>query len=120
MRKQITLWLVLLPLILAACGGAETPPPTEMAEASPTPVMEATTETEPTATTAETEPTETTTEQETTVSEQTADLSPANPDAECTPVEIPENENIADITEDDWARGPADAPITLIEYGDYQ
>ncbi len=32
-------------------------------------------------------------------------------------VEIP---NVPPVTEDDWVIGPADAPITFIEYADFQ
>jgi hypothetical protein len=36
------------------------------------------------------------------------------------PLEFPVNENIPPVTADDWVEGPANAPITFIEYADFQ
>jgi len=36
------------------------------------------------------------------------------------PLEFPTNPNIPPVTEDDHSHGPADAPITFIEYADFQ
>jgi hypothetical protein len=30
------------------------------------------------------------------------------------------NETISPVTDADWVKGPADATVTIIEYGDYQ
>ena len=43
-----------------------------------------------------------------------------NPDPQCTPVPISADPNIKPVAADDWSKGPADAEITLIEYGDFQ
>ena len=44
-----------------------------------------------------------------------------NPSPTCTlAVFLPEDPNIPPVGSDDWIKGPAEAPITLIEYGDFQ
>lgn len=44
----------------------------------------------------------------------------ANPKPECVADPIPEDPNIPPVTAGDWSKGPADARIALIEYGDFQ
>ncbi len=82
----------------------------------------------------QTDPTATPTEEEAVtdeaVEETTADEDGAEAEAEietattavaCNAVDIPRNPNIVPLSDADWAKGgPADAPVTLIEYGDFQ
>ncbi len=148
MSKQIFSrvgWLVgllLFSVAVAACGGAatESEPPTTPAEANAPAQVE---ENKVQADVAEQEPEESPVAEEaaadeaeieeeaaeeTTAAEPAAESNESLLDpaasvasvAECVTVEIPDNPLIATVTEDDWVKGPADAPITLIEYGDFQ
>jgi hypothetical protein len=113
--------LLLLSLALAACSGQPTAAPAETAAETPTQAAEV-------SQAAEKPPT---TEAQETPTEVAADppVSPVTP-AEtvvaaakpvvCEPVEIPVNSKIAAINDKDWVKGPAAAPVTLIEYGDFQ
>jgi hypothetical protein len=38
----------------------------------------------------------------------------------CQAVEIPNNDLLAPVSDQDWSKGPATAPVTLIEFGDFQ
>jgi cytoskeletal protein RodZ len=124
MRKQQlslrfgAMWLVgllFVSLFLAACGGGSEE------EAAPTAA-----ETEEVAaavteeTAAQEEPvTEATEESAVSQAPATTEVTPSGP-AECEAIEIPDYEPVAAVTENDWSQGPADAPLTLIEYGDFQ
>jgi outer membrane biosynthesis protein TonB len=136
--------LLIFGLILTACGGAATPtaeapaPTEEVAEVVPpaedTPVTEE--EPEPTDTpeeeAVEEAPTEVTAEPESAASDQggTAACVPADPNTDPLTGAIlfldeyidtgESNSSISPVTEADWAKGDADAPITIIEYGDFQ
>jgi len=107
--------------LLAACGAAMPAPqaPTSSdsgsAAVSPTAVAQAAATTEPTATPAAAAGPTPTAAPPATVAFPTA-----NPKPECVADPIPEDPNIPPVIASDWSKGPADAPIALIEYGDFQ
>jgi outer membrane biosynthesis protein TonB len=113
--------LLLLSLTLAACGGAPTvEAPAEVAESQPEPtqpVEAPAEENEPATEESQVEPPATPTEVD---DDEEAPAPVAASVAECQSIDIPDNALIAAVTDTDWANGPADAPVTLIEYGDYQ
>lgn len=138
--KLAAVWLMsllLLGLSLTACGGESTPaapdPQPATTEAQTAGESETdTTVTEEAATEATAqvteEPFEAATEEvaETTEEEPGADEDLVaqepllNNEAVCQAVKIPDNPLIAEVSAEDWVKGPADAAITLIEYGDFQ
>jgi hypothetical protein len=116
MKKEIIMAAAMgiIPL-LAACGPATpliTVEPTEAPEvavASPTVSSPATNT--PTASSEEaTQP----------APEPAAAFPTPNPNPECVVEPIPEDPNIPPATADEWSKGPDDASVTLIEYGDFQ
>ena len=95
MRKSVLLLVVVLLVgALTGCDGeSASPTPTQM----PTPVS-------PTETTSVAPP-----------------ITPSDP-ASCVvePFEFPTNPNIPPVSEQDYVHGPEDAPITFIEYAEFQ
>jgi len=43
-----------------------------------------------------------------------------NPNPQCTAVPITSDPNIKSVAADEWSKGPANADITVVEYGDFQ
>ena len=130
MSKRYAMWLVGLlsvSLALAACGG--TAEPVAEATTAPTEAVEATTAADAVEETQEaaaavTEAAPATDEVATDEAEIAPDENTSAPasttPAICQAVEIPDNQLIAQVSAEDWSKGPADAEITLIEYGDFQ
>lgn len=107
MRKLAVLSIVLLITLVAGCS-APTLPPSPSPEPSSTPTSP---------------PPSPTTEAEAETDEDTAtpmsSPTPSGP-ATCEPFSFPVEERIPSVDEDDHIEGPEDAPITFIEYADFQ
>jgi hypothetical protein len=135
MSKQFLLWrtlaggiagLFLVSLALTACGGATestsetpvTPVVTEETIAQATEEQKATTTEKIATEEVATEEVEATKEAVSTPEQNLPTT--ASTEAGCQTTEIPGNDLIAAVSDTDWAKGPANAPVTLIEYGDFQ
>jgi hypothetical protein len=107
----------LIPL-LAACGPVAAPPaaevtdtPVSVAAASPTKASPAT----------PTSPATSTPEGATEAAPEPESAFPTpHPNPECVAEPITADPNIPPVTDDEWSKGPADAPLTLVEYSDFQ
>ncbi len=94
MRRSPVLFVALLGLLLAACAPASAPAPTPTSTAT-----QATNTPQPKAT-----------EPATAVSQPEATK----------PVATPDIAKIIKAQPDDWKRGPEDAKVTIVEWGDFQ
>jgi len=94
MRKLALLSLILLLGLVAGCG-KETASPTPLPSSTPV--------------------------SETTTAAPTVIVTPSGPAVcEKVPFDFPVEPRIPPVTEEDHVHGPADAPITFIEYADFQ
>jgi protein-disulfide isomerase len=115
-RSKHLILVALAALLLGACSGADAPTATHTPAQGQFPAAQSTATgrpvTEAPASTSTSMPTEMPS-----VSSPTA--TQASPPATDTP--IPDNSpSFLDVRPDDWVRGPADAPVTIIEYSDFQ
>jgi hypothetical protein len=116
MKKHLILVAAigLIPL-LAACGSAK-PSPTEEATATTSAAVASPTVSSSAANT----PTAIAEETAEAVAEPETAFPTPNPNPECVAEPIPEDPNIPAVTADDWSKGPDDALVTMVEYGDFQ
>jgi hypothetical protein len=103
MRKSALLMAVLVMGLVAGCG-------VEM----PSPVPTAT------PTTAPTSPPPTSVPEATDATPPASEASSGSASCVATPFDFPVESRVPPISEDDYTHGSADAPITLIEYADFQ
>ncbi|MCG3210767.1 MAG: hypothetical protein FOGNACKC_04398 [Anaerolineae bacterium] len=107
--------------LLAACGGeTQSSAPTPAGE-TPTAVASAA-QTEATAESATPTTAPTANANDNAAASSDLPVAPVGPTgpASCTPIEIPNNALTSLAKADEWSKGPESAPITLIEYGDFQ
>ena len=121
-QRWVVLIAVGLAALLAACGPA-TPPPVANSTATPQAASAP-----PTATNVPVAATPTVAQGAAAAATTVAEATPAateafptpNPNPQCTAVPIMADPNIKSVAADEWSKGPADAAITVIEYGDFQ
>ncbi len=107
---------VALVSVVAACGAApsvtESAPSAAPTEAAASPTTSGAVESEATPTSAEV------------ATEAPAQATPPyptpHPNPECVAEPIQAAPNVPPVTDEDWSKGPDDAPFVLVEYGDFQ
>jgi hypothetical protein len=120
LRAGPVVWLVILlaSLSLAACGGA-TPSPTSEG-AAPAESEAAVSTEEPATEVPAAEEATAVVEAPSPTTEAAPPTVEASGPASCEAVNIPTNEAISPVADEEWSKGPVDAPVTVIEYGDFQ
>ena len=120
MHRSKTLTLVVLAaLLLSACSSAATPTirPATQAQATATerPATSVPTETTAAAPTSTEE-----TQPAATATRKPEEATPAQKPPSATDTPAPAVSPFLEVGPDEWVHGPADAPVTIIEYADFQ
>ena len=110
-QRLVVLIAVGLAALLAACG------PSPVANSTDTPQVASA---PPTATNVPVAASATTVAEATPVVTATEAFPTPNPNPRCTAVPISADPNIKSVAADEWSKGPVNADITVIEYGDFQ
>jgi PBP1b-binding outer membrane lipoprotein LpoB len=115
MKPRYLALVALLALLLSACSSAAEPTATQVpTSAQPTATDRPATATSPSAAVTEPPPSPTATRESLTVTD-----TPVAPPATDTP-QPADPFAFLQVGPDEWVRGPADAPVTIIEYADFQ
>ena len=115
-RSKILTLIVLAALLLSACSSAATPTIRPATQGQPTPTERSATSI-PTKTTA---PTSTEPRPEATATRKTEDATATQKAPSVTDTPAPTVFSFLEVGPDEWVNGPVNAPVTIIEYGDFQ